>query len=339
MERLFGRVVVPRGGVRRACVTGLLVALVASASIGVTSAWASGSGAVSNDTAASSSLPVTVSVSPDTGSAGTAVVASGTGYKRGETVKVAYKTKLTTPASVAICSGTAQADHSFSCTGDIPASPDAGAVGTHKLVAKGATSHLKANTTFTLQPTLTSISVIPANQTIAQDQTLAFQASGHYSDGTSQTITNSVSWSSGGSAIASMSGNTATGVNAGNTTITATLGAVVGGTSLNVTCRFHDNGLGQQYSDCNPRGTPGIAPTYNSIMAQEAALAWPSAGAISTAVCGGGSTSPYQVVEDQTSTRVAVWAYTGLQGQAGHVFLNTSSNVAHCPTEADPAWN
>ncbi len=90
-----------------------------------------------------------MSVSPNSGSPGALVTASGEGYQPGEQVNVIYKTGLTNPSSVSICTTTAAADGTFSCTGDIPTA-DAGATGNHKIKAKGTTSHATANTTFTL---------------------------------------------------------------------------------------------------------------------------------------------------------------------------------------------
>jgi trimeric autotransporter adhesin len=89
-------------------------------------------------------------------------------------------------------------------------------------------------------PTLQSISVVPANRTIAKGQTQSYIATGSYSDGSTQDITASVTWASSNPAIASISNAPATkGIATGNApgtvTISATLGAVVGTGILNVT--------------------------------------------------------------------------------------------------------
>jgi trimeric autotransporter adhesin len=89
-------------------------------------------------------------------------------------------------------------------------------------------------------PTLTSISVAPANLTLHVGSTRQFIATGGYSDGSQQNITASVTWSSAAATVASIdntsgSNGIATAVAAGSTTITAASGAVSGSTTLNVT--------------------------------------------------------------------------------------------------------
>ena len=87
------------------------------------------------------------------------------------------------------------------------------------------------------QATLQSITVTPANMTIDQSSTLQFTATGHYSDGTNQNITSSVTWSSSIATVASISAQgLATGAAGGNgtTVISAVLDGVTGSTNLSV---------------------------------------------------------------------------------------------------------
>jgi hypothetical protein len=97
-------------------------------------------------------VSATVVISPTTGVAGTAVTVQGTGFTSGETVKVTYNTGLSAPdpAKVTLCKTTVIADGTFTCGANIPTSADSGAAGSHKVVAKGATSLTKATTTFML---------------------------------------------------------------------------------------------------------------------------------------------------------------------------------------------
>ena len=82
---------------------------------------------------------------------------------------------------------------------------------------------------------LVSITVTPTNPSIAAGQQQQFTATGNYSDGSHQNITNSVTWSSGATAIATVSGGgLATAVAAGSTTIQATSGSIKGSTTLTV---------------------------------------------------------------------------------------------------------
>src|SRR5574341_53723 len=69
---------------------------------------------------------------------------------------------------------------------------------------------------------LVSITVRPANSTIAIAVTQQFTATGTNSDATSQDITSSVTWSSSNTGVATINASgLATGVSAGTTTITA----------------------------------------------------------------------------------------------------------------------
>lgn len=86
-------------------------------------------------------------------------------------------------------------------------------------------------------PTLTSITVTPANSSLSVGSTGQFTATGTYSNNTTKNLTNSVTWSSSTGSIATISNTTgakgsATAVSEGTTTITATLGAVSGSTVL-----------------------------------------------------------------------------------------------------------
>jgi YVTN family beta-propeller protein len=95
-------------------------------------------------------IPVSLSVLPATGPAGTSVAVTGRGFAPGETVRVTYKTGIASPKSVTICTTTALSDSSVSCLGAIPPRATAGARGAHKMVAKGLTSLIKVKITFTL---------------------------------------------------------------------------------------------------------------------------------------------------------------------------------------------
>jgi trimeric autotransporter adhesin len=84
-------------------------------------------------------------------------------------------------------------------------------------------------------PILESISVTPANPSVAIAQNQQFIATGQYGDGSQQDLTNSVVWSSTQPAVASISSRgLASGVSGGSTTINATLGSILGSATLNV---------------------------------------------------------------------------------------------------------
>jgi hypothetical protein len=83
--------------------------------------------------------PPHLAVAPASGLPNTSVTVSGAGFLAGETVKVSYKTGLAapSPSAVTVCTTTAAADGTFSCSGHIPTAGLAGAIGTHNLKAKG----------------------------------------------------------------------------------------------------------------------------------------------------------------------------------------------------------
>ncbi|MHB8090294.1 MAG: Kelch repeat-containing protein [Syntrophales bacterium] len=91
-------------------------------------------------------------------------------------------------------------------------------------------------TLFVSSATLVSIAVTPAMASIPMGLTQSFVATGTYSDGASVNISNSVTWSSGAIAVATVvSPGIATGVSVGTATITATFGGKSGSATLSVT--------------------------------------------------------------------------------------------------------
>ncbi|MHA3774172.1 DUF4082 domain-containing protein [Verrucomicrobiota bacterium sgz303538] len=82
---------------------------------------------------------------------------------------------------------------------------------------------------------VTSISVSPTDATVAAQGTQQFSATGTYSDGRSQDMSNQVTWSSSNTGVATISaGGLATAVGAGTTTITATYDRVSSQSTLAV---------------------------------------------------------------------------------------------------------
>ena len=88
-------------------------------------------------------------------------------------------------------------------------------------------------------PVLASIAVTPINPVISVGAPQQFTATGTYSDGSHQDLTNSANWTSSIPSVATIS-NTglATGVAPGSTTIQAAVGLINGSTSLTVTAGF-----------------------------------------------------------------------------------------------------
>jgi uncharacterized protein YjdB len=87
--------------------------------------------------------------------------------------------------------------------------------------------------TTVLVPALVSIAVTPANPTIVQGGSLQLSATGSYSDGSTMDLTGTATWSSSNAtAVPVTSTGLVTGNGAGLGTITATLGAISGSTSV-----------------------------------------------------------------------------------------------------------
>ena len=99
---------------------------------------------------------------------------------------------------------------------------------------------------------------------------------------------------------------------------------------------MHSNGLGQDYLDCAPLGTPGDPSTYNVFMATEAAGASTIAAKTSSAVTCGSGDGAASCLARRSRTECAIWCYT--ESIAGFVHDNAST-ACRCPTTSDPAWN
>ena len=91
-----------------------------------------------------------LSITPATQSKGGPVSAQGPGFDPGETVSVKYKTGLSAPKAVFLCSALAQSNGTLTCSGNLPSGAQAGAKGAHTVVAKGLTSGVKLKGTVTV---------------------------------------------------------------------------------------------------------------------------------------------------------------------------------------------
>ena len=83
--------------------------------------------------------------------------------------------------------------------------------------------------------TLKSLTITPVNPSMANGTNLQLTATGIFSDGSTQDLTASVSWSSSGAIATVSSGGVVTGMGAGSATITATQAGVLGATTVTVT--------------------------------------------------------------------------------------------------------
>ena len=106
---------------------------------------------------------------------------------------------------------------------------------------KATSGAVTRTTTLTITAaSLVSISVTPANPSLANGATRQFTATGTYSDGTTQNLTTAVTWSSSSAGVAAISNaagskGLATGVGSGTTTVKGVSGSISGSTALTVT--------------------------------------------------------------------------------------------------------
>jgi YD repeat-containing protein len=156
-----------------------------------------------------------INFNPQRGPAGTTVIIQGQGFSA-------------TPSSNTVQFNGTAAVVSAATTNQLTVTvPRAATTGPVSVAVGGATAQ-GGNFTVTL-PTVVSISVTPVNPTIAAGLTQQFAAVGTLSDGSTQDLTTSVSWSSSNSSVATISNGTgnqglATSVSQGTTVIVATLG-------------------------------------------------------------------------------------------------------------------
>ena len=110
----------------------------------------------------------------------------------------------------------------------------ASAHGTTSITATSGS--VSGSSPLTVEGTLTSIQVTPASDSIVNGTGQQFTATGVFSDGTSENLTSSVTWTSSNTSVATINASgLATAVSAGNVTITAGSGGITGSTGLTVT--------------------------------------------------------------------------------------------------------
>ena len=100
---------------------------------------------------------------------------------------------------------------------------------------KAVSGKISGSTLLSVSPSLVSITVTPAASSIALGTGQQFTATGNYSDGSAQNLTNTVIWNSSATNVGTINGTgLATSVATGTTTINATSGSVTGSTTLTV---------------------------------------------------------------------------------------------------------
>jgi Legume lectin domain/Chitobiase/beta-hexosaminidase C-terminal domain/Bacterial Ig-like domain (group 2) len=175
----------------------------------------------------------------------------------------------------------------------------------------------------TQPPTLTSISVTPANQSAAAGTTVPFHAAGTYSDNSTKDITGSVTWASGTPSAATINAvGLATAVAVGNTTISAASGSVSGNTTLTVTAATLKS---IAVTPANPSAAAGTTVSFhatgtysdNSTKDITPSVVWAS-----------GTPAAATINASGVATAVAVGSST-ISATSGSVSGNTTLTVTH----------
>ena len=222
----------------------------------------------------SSSVPSVVTISDSSGSQGQAMAVSGgstvisvvscnlTGTADLTVSSIVLVSIAINPQAAAIALGTTQ---QFTATGtysdgstqdltsavvwsstsnqvatiaNIPATPGlATSVGEGLTIVSATLGQVSSSVQLTVgQPSLVSILIAPTNVSMALGTTQQFTATGSYSDGSTQNLTSSVSWSSNAPSVASIAtSGLASGVGLGSTTITAMSSNITNTTQVTVT--------------------------------------------------------------------------------------------------------
>jgi hypothetical protein len=122
--------------------------------------------------------------------------------------------------------------HTYAAAGTYTVTVNIAVPGSHKPNDNTVTT----TATIKAQATLSSIAVTPANPSVAKGLTQQFTATGTFSDGSTQNLTNQVTWASATTSVATITtAGLATAVNTGTSTISATLSGITGSTVMTVT--------------------------------------------------------------------------------------------------------
>lgn len=187
------------------------------------SATSTVSGSTSLTVNAANLASLSITPAPPSVAQGTSIklVATGTfndGGTRNLTTLVTWSSSDTTKATIGGANGVAKGL----------------AAGTTTITATLGSVSTTATLTVT-NATVTLITVTPSSKTIAPGTKQNFNATGTFSDSTTQIITSDVVWASDHTNFATITAaGTATGVSAGTTNISATLGSIVGSAPLTV---------------------------------------------------------------------------------------------------------
>lgn len=189
-------------------------------------------------------------------------------------------------------------------------------------------------------PVLQTITVNPGHVAIGAGTSQAYTATGAYSDGTSLDLTATATFSSDNLAVATVLGSTASGLTAGQATITATQGAISGQATLTVT----DSPLvSLAVTPANPSAAQGTSVqfvavgTYQDGTTQDltSQVAWTSSTGAATVSNAAGSNGLAQAVST-TGSPATITATLGATSGAATLTVTAATLVSIQVTPTQP---
>ena len=183
-------------------------------------------------------------------------------------------------------------------------------------------------------PTLISIAVTPANPSISVGASQQFTATGTYSDSTTHDITTQVTWSSSNTSVATInSGGLATGLSAGSTIITASLGGISGNSTLTTICTYSISATSASFESSGGSGSVNITTPNACSWAATSNASWIT---ITSGSSGSGNGTVAYTVDANTNTNqrdgtVTIAGHTFNMTQAGTLLPKTLVSISVTP--------
>jgi phospholipase C len=208
------------------------------------------------------------------------------------------------------------------------------AAGSSTITATSGT--ITGTTTLTVQSApLTSITLSPSPGSVSVGSTVQFVATGQYSDGSTQNITSSCTWSSAPKTVATVARGLATGVSAGTATITANLGTIKGTAQLTVTAppTLTSISLAPTSGTVNIGQTLQFTATGNYSDGSQQTLTnsatWSSSNATDATIQTAGNANPGLATGVANGAVTITASYTGINGTAQLTIGSDSAVIQH----------
>ena len=208
--------------------------------------------------------------------------------------------------------------------------------GSTTIQAASGSVHGSTGLTVTAGVSLVSIAVTPVNPSIAAGNQQQFTATGTYSDGSHQNLTNSATWTSTSPSVATItSTGLATGVSAGSTTIQAELGSINGSTTLTVTAAQLPGLVGWWKFDDGSGTTAADSSGNGYTMTLFNGITW-TTGEIGGAISANGvnqyASMPSIDLSATNAVTVVLWVNRTYSTAGGHTLFENTTNFNNSTT-------